>query len=435
MRRRTKAILVASHLLLLAAGGVFAWQSASRGGFFQQESAARSGKPARSPLAGYRPSKRWTGSEYARAWKALRGGIYTTRERVRLQRDLLERWAEVDLAAAIEAALGEAWDSDGGAGFDPYGPLLGVFAEALAANPQAGWDLIRGRQFGVGTGMLRRVWMEAVGSSNPLYLASRVGELSWRDRDRAVEICYEAICRDQGGLAAAEVFKVLAGFPADMVRPEQLMEFAEAVDHPGDPAALKEEILRLGADDRLAKVYAMFLGRALATKTPEEIAGQIVTLPDGVREEVVWTAIRETGGTDNLLELVDLLIAEDAWSKVGQREIVEQVQQLARASGAQAVAEWAVGLPVRNETTELFHRCVEIHLSGNPETAAAWIAGIPPGLWRDRAYAEFSQVSLNVHNNPRASSWALTQIADTDLKAEAEGWRSEWEKKTGWARQ
>ena len=435
MRKRTKAILVASHLLLLAAGGVFAWQSATRGGHFQQESAAKSGKSGRSPGAAYRPAKQWTGSEYARAWKALRGGIYTTKERVRVQRDLLERWAEVDLAAAIEAALGEAWDSDGGPEFDSCGPLLDVFSEALAENPQVGWDLIRGRQFGVGSGMVRRVWMEAVGMKDPLFLANRAGELSWRDRDRAIEICYEAIGRDQDGVAAAEVFKLLAGLPAEMVSRKQLMEFAEVVDDPGDPAALKEEIIRHGADGRLAKVNAMFLGRALATKTPEEIAGEIETLPDGIREEVVWTAIRETGGTENLLELVDLLIAEDAWSKVGQQEIVEQLQQFARAGGAQALAEWAVGLPVRNETTELFHRCVEIYLSGSPETAPAWIGGIPPGDWRDRAYAEFSQVSLNVHNNSRASRWALNQIADPDLKAEAEGWRSQWEKRTGWARQ
>ena len=67
----------------------------------------------------------------------MRNLKHTTRERVRLQRDLLESWAEVDLAAAIEAALGEAWDRDGG-DFDPSGPLLDVFS-AGAGEESAGW--------------------------------------------------------------------------------------------------------------------------------------------------------------------------------------------------------------------------------------------------------------------------------------------------------
>ena len=82
-------------------------------------------------------------------------------------------------------------------------------------------------------------------------------------------------------------------------------------------------------------------------------------------------------------------------------------------------------LPVRQETTELFHRAVEIFLAGNLEAArdAGWMS-LPDGVWRDRAYAEFSQAALNVHNNSRASRWALNRIGDKDFKSEAEDWRS-----------
>ena len=56
---------------------------------------------------------------------------------------------------------------------------------------------------------------------------------------------------------------------------------------------------------------------------------------------------------------------------------------------------------------------------GRLTQADEWLAKIPPGVWRDRAYAEYSQVALHVYNNSRASRWALDQIADDDFKKEA----------------
>jgi hypothetical protein len=111
---------------------------------------------------------------------------------------------------------------------------------------------------------------------------------------------------------------------------------------------------------------------------------------------------------------------------------VNRVQSIARNGGAKEVADWATELPVRKETTELFHRSVDHYLRDNMEAARDWLAAIPPGVWRDRAYAEYSQQALNAHNNPEASRWALDQIGDTTFKREAESWRSQWETRTGW---
>jgi hypothetical protein len=147
----------------------------------------------------------------------------------------------------------------------------------------------------------------------------------------------------------------------------------------------------------------------------------------------VWAAFKDNDKPENTPGLVDLLIEEDAWAKVEQLETVQQLQKFARNGGARDVAEWASTLPVREETTELFHRSVEPYFSESLEDSRTWLVDIPPGVWRDRALAEFSQVALNVHRNSRASRWALEQIGDDDFKQEAEGWRSQWEKRTGWA--
>jgi hypothetical protein len=434
MSRKSKAILLASHLLLLAAGGWIAWQSATRGGFFQQESAAKSGKPGRLPVAAYHPPKQWTGSEYARAWKALRGGIYTTKERVRVQRDLLERWAEVDLAAAIEATLGEAWDRDRGAEFDPSGPLLDVFSEALAKNPQEGWDMIRGRQFGVGTGMLRRVWMEAVGMRDPLFLATRVAELSWRDRPVAIAICHAAVQAGAGGVTEAELFRIFAELPPEMVSAEQLMAFAALPVGATDLLAMKQEIIRASDDGRMVKVKAMLLGRALADQPAEVVAGEIDELPQAAREEVIWAAFQDSDTLESVLGLLDLMVDEQVWAKLEKPETGQHLQKTAHGGAAREVADWAMTLPVRQETLELFQRGVEVFLAENLEISGRWLSELPDGVWRDRAYAGFSQAALNVHNNSRASRWALNRIGDQDFKSEAEDWRSQWEKRTGWTK-
>lgn len=438
MSKRSKAILVAGHVLLAMAGGWLAWQSGAD--ISRQPSSAMKQVQAGSsagrglPATGFSPTQEWHGSEFARAWKAVRNGGYTTKERIRVQRELLEAWAEVDLAAAIDAALGEAWDRDGGPELEPCGPLLDVFSHALAKNPQEGWDMIRGRQFGVGTGMLRRVWMEAVGLKDPLFLAKRLGELSWRDREDAVDFCSNAIQAGAHGVTAAELFRVLAAFPEDIVSADELLKVAPVSGEPGDLAGMKEEIVRLAnRDERMAKVRAMLLGRELVAKSADEIAEEIEGLPEGVAAEVVWAALKGSSTPGNCPGLVDLLIAEGAWAKVEQRETVQQLQKFARNGGARELAEWATTLPVRKETTELFHRSVETYFSENLESSRAWLVGIPQGVWRDRALAEFSQVALNVHHNSRASRWALAQIGDGDFKHEAEGWRSQWEKKTGWA--
>ena len=176
---------------------------------------------------------------------------------------------------------------------------------------------------------------------------------------------------------------------------------------------------------------AILLGRQLAAKSTDEIAAEIENLPDGLREEALWAAFKETDQQENVLGLLDLFIEEEAWSRLENPETLRQIQQLARAGDALIVAEWAVTLPIRPETTGLFHRSVETYFREDRVAARDWIDAFPPGNWRDRALAGYSQVALHDHNDPQASRRALQQIADADLRTEAETWRAQWEKRTG----
>ena len=379
----------------------------------------------------FQPSSSWRGGEYARAWKAVRTAKLTSAERLQVQRDLLKQWAEVDLTSAIEAALAEAWDGGTQDYYDPHGPLLGSLREALAKDPAQGWEMIHGRQFGVATGMLRHVWISAVAEKDPLFLASKLGELSWRDRGEAI-----GACRGQfqpGSETGKKLFAQLALLPEDVVSSDVLLSFTDHATEDSTPEALKEEILGLGGQDpRLAKVLAIQWGRQISGLSPAEVAGQVAGLPEALRQEVVWAAFGRTESAENMLGLATLLAQEGAWEKLEQRSTVSWIQEFARSGSAKEVADWATTLPVRKETTELFHRSVDHYLKNNMEDSREWLGSLPQGVWRDRAYAEYSQQALNAHNNPEASRWALDQISDSTFKGEAESWRSQWEKRTGW---
>lgn len=442
MKRSKVVLLLGSHLaiaviaLLIARPGETRSDEAAANG---QESHADSNKSGgdkavaggRTKSGSFQGSTSWRGGEFARAWKALRTAKLTTGERVSMQRELLKQWAALDLEAAIEAALGEAWDQDNGEYYDPTGHLLGVFGDEFAKDPTGTWEMLRGRQFDVATGMLRHVWIGVVGRKDPVFLASKLGELSWRDRDKAINACRTGF--KPGTESAEKLFETLARLPEEVVSADDLVNFASQGPWQAPPDELKQEILRLGPDDqRMAKVLSIQWGRMLSSQSVTEIEAQLADLPEALRSEVAWAAFNSAESAESTLGLATMLADQGAWQKLEQRETTSLIQHIARNGAAQEVADWATTLPVRKETIELFHRSVDRYLNQNMEGAREWLAGIPPGVWRDRAYAEYSQQALNSHNNPEASRWALDQIGDTSFKREAESWRSQWEKRTGW---
>lgn len=419
MTRRTVALIVSSHLILAMVGGGLAWWSVGHGNATGRHGAVKSPEAALrvgDAGAGSRRAASWQSSEFARAWKAVRERRATTRERIQLQRDLLAAWAAVDLRAAVEAALDEAWDHDDGDYYDPYGPLLGALSPAFAQNPQAGWEMIRGRPFGVGTGMVRRVWMEAAGVADPLFLAGLLGKLSWREREPALEILHEAMPH----LAAkGNLFAALSRQPAEVVDAAQLVRFAPLPTT--DLAAGQREITRLAAvDPRLAMVQAILFGKALAGVPVSEIETELAALPEDFRVEAAWAGFLDARDAGHVLAFADWLVTAEAWEKLAQRETTAKIDATARGGDAAVVAAWATELPVRVETRDLFRHGVEGFLVADSAAAREWLVGLPAGVWRDRGYAEFSVISLLRHRDEAASRWAIDQIESDDIRAEAE---------------
>ncbi|HEY1121648.1 MAG TPA: hypothetical protein VGE67_08615, partial [Haloferula sp.] len=203
----------------------------------------------------FKPSTSWHGGEYARAWKALPHAKLSTPDRIRIQRDLLEKWAETDIVGAIDAALAEAWDNDDGEYYSASGELLSALSKAFAKDPGRVWDMIRDRQFGVATGMLRHEWIRAVGQTDPIFLASKMGEFSWRDADDVSNALFMDV--DPGSESAKALYAAIAKLPPDKVSAEMLLDAAKRTGVEIDLEGIQQEVLSLvGKDDRMVKVRA-----------------------------------------------------------------------------------------------------------------------------------------------------------------------------------
>lgn len=379
---RVKAIgLAASHIM----AGIIGILLATRGSdFFPQLSSSappvaperpsrperieRSSDAPRSP----RPLKDWRGSEFTKAWIAVREAKLSTKDRIEAQRKLLEGWAKVDLAAAMQAALEEAWDHDNDEYHLPEGPLIGAFSDVFGENPEEAWDLICHGGFGIGSSLLRHVWIRSVGRQDPLRLAAVIQDLSWIEREYALNACHHGTWQNEDRTLLKKVFDQLASLPADIVSPDQLAVFLMAGGGGGDVAMIREELIHAGdSNDRLAGAKAVVLGQMLADESHDEIVSSIADLPTHLKQEVLWAVLnsRRSSDGESITGLVDLLVAESAWEKLNAREVAGMVLKTSNAGDARGVADWVTTLPYRKETTEMFHRGVETYLRNNMDAS------------------------------------------------------------------
>lgn len=443
MSRKNIALLAASHLLVVVAAVMLArTTSATSENARNADPSKKAVSPATSAggenskrtASPFRPATSWKGSEYAKAWKAVRTAKLSTKDRLKTQRELLAQWAKVDLTSAIEAALGEEWDGDNSSFFDPDGPFLDVFGDAFMENPEESWEIIRSKRFGVASGMLRRVWIENAGLQMPVLLAQRFGELSWRDRKQALESLgdgsWELNVKGNRAEIREQIWNALVRLPEDVVSDTELRSILGSELGAGkDIATLKSEMLGLlDANPRMARIMALALGSRLAWNDATDFSAQIQDLPHALRTSAAWSAF-DNFESKLCLEAASVLLECEAWDRFESRQMVDRMRILSWNGQAEQVAEWATSMPVRKETTELFYRCVETYLKENMETSREWIAGIENPDWRDRAYAEYSQQALNSHGDPEASRWALNQIQNPTFKTTAEGWRADWERR------
>jgi hypothetical protein len=369
-------------------------------------------------------------ADFRRAWDAVAAKELPILERRSLQHDLLARWAQVDLEGALAAAMAEAWDNDYNPGFEILGssgnPLITAFAQAFADRPLEAWALIQSGKFGPGAAIIRRQWVTTVGSRDPALLASMLGELPPSLQQFAVSQAVNEASANPGTLDA--VLDRLAAYPPGEATDRWLSWIASSLPGDGDPAAFRDQALSL-ADGPARAVALAKWAASLRGAGDDKFAEEAGLVPDEAKEEAaraVMQALRPD--SKSMLGAFDFAMDAGQWPLVAA-EAPELLRRAPNSTDAARLADWAMDLPERPETVEIFHRAVDRYIGEDLGRAREWIAGMDEADWhRDRALAEFSQQALRRHQDPASSRWALDQIADPSLKATAEGWRRDWER-------
>jgi len=429
MKPKFTAIFLASHAAMILLGFSLAKLQSPPASSTDLESAVSNKIDPAPPTSTSSPGKVSSRAQGAlrksggheQAWIAVRSAKLTSPERLKVQRELLAKWADVDLIAAIEAAMGEAWDGGprGSWGASP-GPLFGVFGRAFARQPEESWELIRSKRFGVATGILRSVWLDHAVSANPMFVTGILGELSPDDALQALSSLGSAISGKPEDVQLA-IFRKLDAYPDSVVSLEQLADFEPSSRHRSlTPEILKEQIQNLGeTTGRTMRVKGMQFGQAIAAKPAAEIIAAVQDLPDAaVNEALACALVRSKGNAANDLALADQLARKNAWPQLRELATISRLQATANKSSADAVlvADWAAALPSTDETTEIFQKCMEICLRNDSPAIREWMGKLLPGERRDSVFAGFSQGRLQYSFDMRAWQWAVDQIADPALR-------------------
>lgn len=377
------------------------------------------------------------------AWAALPDQKFTIKDRIQAQRKILAEWAKVDLAGAMEAAISEGWD-DSAPGLslgDTYrqGPFASALAEAFLENPEQSWDLLQSDEFGLGRSMLRHAWMSAM-ADKPLILASKLGEISWRERGEVIQNLRYTAMED---VTKEQLFQELSKFPDEVITTTDLLTFMPPLslsrEEAGKALAGMTDFESRGGKLALLS-YGQILNNSLAGSGDdfqasfEQVSAQIKELPhaaQGILLHGLYTDFDPSSirsDSQKTLAVLDQLIQGEHWELIDQREVVRQFQFSTAALPPAERAAWVTELPERKETYEIFYRGVEGYIGSNMDLAWDWIQEFPADHWRDRALAVYSQEALNRHKDYAASQRALDAINNRSVRNAAEGWRPAWAK-------
>lgn len=362
--------------------------------------------------------------ELAAAWKELAKRRMTRSDRFALQVEILQRWGERDLEAAMAAALAEPWD-EAGHGGRIEGLLERGFKQVILDRPDDVWRMIEAKRFGMlGSALVRRAWASVLSAENPDHFFTYPPEMKGVVLRGALEAAGSAIRNEEQAVRLWEQLSKKDDWMGGSAEiPDGLLVRLQYMI----PAESLFSAMREGREP-----MASLSARALALRENlnggnMDFAGRVAKVPESVAGQYALESMKLThGDRGKLMERFEFLVGGNHWPELADPTAAAKVKEMASLMPSRELAEWVVTLPARDETTSMFHRGVEPFIREDPAAAWEWISALEEGPWRDRAFAEYSQQSLHQRKDLSKSREALDQIGDPEFRKIAEQWRKTW---------
>lgn len=364
--------------------------------------------------------------DYKAAWDAIGFRNVTVQERSQLQRMVLAEWAETDLEGAMKAALASTWDGERGEG--TVENLLWSFNAAFGKRPLEAWDIIQSGRLGLGASLLENQWVSSTVHKDPMLVMSVFEDLPARSKGNTLSNIASMAKNDPA--MRAEFLAKLGKLPQTEQYSSWVGEVVKVLGPTGTPAEIALKLSEATTDQQKTLFIHEF-GASLRDADAASMKAEWSKLPADLQARAARSLLHHADASKNIPQIMDLFVETADWKSLGEQ--ASKLKDYARQSGNPAeVAAWAMKLPERPETTQLFHRAIEPYIQSDPAGARSWIESMPAQDWRrDRALAEYSQQQLWKIRNEQESRWALDQISNPTLKAEATKWRADWARQTG----
>ncbi|GAA5129349.1 hypothetical protein JIN84_03255 [Luteolibacter yonseiensis] len=356
------------------------------------------------------------------AWAALAEKPFNTVDRVAAQSQLLTAWAKVDLDGALQAFLGEAWD---GPSPDPFHreALASAFATEFHEHPESSWAALSRNP--MASALLAGTWVRNAATKDPEFTLSILNEIPVNFRFDAMNRIFDR-------------------------------------ENPLTPeirAKLLTKLAGIGSPDQIERRLAEIFLRTPSTDAPAKLAGEWNDLPPGPQRTVrmaewansmrglevtkfseEWEKIPAAdqaqaarlllAQVDNrspaLLFAIDRAIQAEQWDIFAKEDIANKLRGF--QTDRNALAEWALTFPERQETRAVFNLAISEKLLNDPAAGQAWLEKLPAGSWhREWGLVELTLGRMWARGDIQGANRAIERITDTRAREEALKCRYDWQ--------
>jgi hypothetical protein len=388
-----------------------------------RQSAGDSARPGEKQGKRARPTASESRSAaYRAAWAALAKEPLNTADRFAAQTRLLAEWAKYDLDGALQAFLGEAWDNRDPSRPFANEPLGDAFATIFKEQPLDTWRAINRDP------MLRNrlswIWMHSVTQKEPGLVAAMLGELPAQVQSEAVA---ELFSRNPSLTPEKreELLKKLttSGTPAEVEK--WLAQVYRDNRVPGDPAALAAKWNAMPAGGpRTIQMTAW--ASALHGADIAKFTAEWEKVPAEDRGQAARMLLAQVSNqSPALTQAIELAVETGQWDalKDGVADKLRGFQ-----TDRQALAEWALKLPAREETRAIFNLSISEILLNDPAAGRAWLEELPAGSWhREWGFVEMTLGRLWARGDIEGANRAIEAITDPRAREEALKCRYDWQ--------